>query len=168
MLLRTRFKAREKGAFMMTEQNGKAIGLQLGNYRLQSLLGTGGFADVYLGEHLHLGTLAAIKVLHTRLTGEDAKSFVQEARLIARLSHPHIIRVFDFDVEDKTPFLVMDYAPGGTLRQRHPKGSRVPLDFIVEYVKQVADGLQYAHEQRLVHRDIKPENMLIDQHGAIV
>jgi eukaryotic-like serine/threonine-protein kinase len=152
----------------MTEHTGKALGQQLGNYRLQSLLGTGGFADVYLGEHLHLGTLAAIKVLHTKLTGEDAKFFVQEARLIARLSHPHIIRVFDFDVEDMTPFLVMDYAPGGTLRQRHPKGTQVPLDSIIGYVKQIADGLQSAHEQRLVHRDIKPENMLIDQHGAIV
>lgn len=152
----------------MTEQTGKAIGQQLGNYRLQSLLGTGGFADVYLGEHLHLGTLAAIKVLHTKLTGEEAKFFVQEARLIARLSHPHIIRVFDFDVADMIPFLIMDYAPGGTLRQRHPKGTQVALDIIIEYVKQIADGLQYAHEQKLVHRDIKPENMLIDQHGAIV
>lgn len=152
----------------MNEQKANAVGRQLGKYRLQRLLGVGGFADVYLGEHLHLGTLAAIKILRTKLTNDEVDVFHQEARSIARLSHPHIIRVFDFDVANMTPFLVMDYAPGGTLRQRHPKGTQVPLASIISYVKQVADALQYAHEQKLVHRDIKPENMLIDQRGNIL
>jgi serine/threonine protein kinase len=152
----------------MTEQTGKAVGQQLGHYRLQRLLGTGGFAEVYLGEHLHLGTQVAIKILHTKLAAEEAEIFLQEARLIARLLHPHIIRVLDFEVADMIPFLIMDYAPGGTLRQRHPKGTQVPLPYIIEYVKQIADGLQYAHEQKLIHRDIKPENMLIAQNGAII
>ncbi len=152
----------------MNEHQANAVGQQLGKYRLQRLLGTGGFADVYLGEHLHLRTLTAIKILHTKLTNEEVDVFLQEGRSIARLSHPHIIRVFDFDVANMTPFLVMDYAPGGTLRQRHPKGSHVPLDAIISYVKQVADALQYAHNQRLVHRDMKPENMLIDQRGNIL
>src|SRR5215831_4508669 len=101
------------------------VGQQLGNYQLLRLLGTGGFADVYLGEHIHLGTQAAIKVLATRLTSEDLEGFRAEARTIARLKHPQIVRVLEFGVESGTPFLVMDYAPHGTLRTRHPKGSQL-------------------------------------------
>lgn len=97
------------------------IGQRLGNYRLTRLLGKGGFAEVYLGEHLRLGTQAAVKVLHTRLASSDeVDKFQQEAHTIAHLKHPHIVRVLDFDVIDDTPFLVMDYAPNGTLRTLHP------------------------------------------------
>src|SRR6266446_8425610 len=96
------------------------IGQQLGNYRLLRLLGQGGFAEVYLGEHIYLDTAAAIKVLHTQLDSDDVEHFRTEARTIARLMHPHIVRVLDFGLEGLTPFLVMDYAPNGTLRQRHP------------------------------------------------
>ena len=103
------------------------IGQQLGNYRLVRLLGQGGFADVYLGEHVYLKTQAAMKVLHAQITGENMEGFVTEAQTIARLKHPHIIRVLDFGVQDTLPYLVMDYAPKGTLRQLHPRGSRVLL-----------------------------------------
>ncbi|MBV9232388.1 MAG: protein kinase, partial [Chloroflexi bacterium] len=113
-------------------------GQQLGNYRLIRLLGHGGFASVYLGEHVHLGTLAAIKVLDRWLIHDELENFSKEARTIARLEHPHIVRVLDFGVEGQVPFLVMSYAPNGTLRQRHPKGARLSLDTIVPYVKQVA------------------------------
>src|SRR5438445_644795 len=144
------------------------VGQQLGNYQLLRLLGEGGFAEVYLGEHIHLGTQAAIKVLHTQLTSDDVDRFRTEARMIARLIHPHIVRVLEFGVEGKTPFLVMDYAPHGTLRQRHPKGSHLHLDTIVYYVKQLADALQYAHDEKLIHRDIKPENMLLGRRNEIL
>ncbi len=137
------------------------VGQQLGNYRLQHLIGRGSFAEVYLGEHLHLSTRAAIKVLHTQLTSEDREHFYTEARTMARLAHPHIVRVLDFDVEDGIPFLVMEYAPNGTLRQRHPKGTKVPLEIVVSYVKQLAEALRYLHEQKLIHRDVKPESMLL-------
>src|SRR5437588_9576785 len=103
------------------------VGQQLGNYRLVQLLGRGGFAEVYLSEHQRLGTQAAIKVLHTQLADEDVDGFLKEARAIARLEHPHIVRVLDFDVEQGTPFLVMSYAPNGTLRQRHPTAEKRPL-----------------------------------------
>src|SRR5947209_11417648 len=142
-------------------------GQQLGNYRLVRLLGQGGFADVYLGEHVYLKMPAAIKVLRTQITGDDMSGFVNEAQTIARLRHPHIIRVLDFGVHENTPFLVMDYAPKGTLRQRHPKGSRLPLSFIVLYFRQIAEALQYAHGQKLIHRDIKPENMLLGNSDEI-
>src|SRR5712692_7064695 len=137
------------------------VGQQLGNYRLLRLLGRGGFADVYLGEHIYLKKPAALKVLHLRLDEQDAAQFLHEAQTLAGLDHPHIVRVFDFAVQDGMPFLVMDYAVGGTLRVRHPAGTRVPLERILAYVTQVASALQYAHDQHLMHRDVKPENMLL-------
>ena len=143
------------------------VGQQLGNYRLIRLLGQGGFAEVYLGEHIHLGTQAAIKVLHTQLGSDDVDKFRTEARTIARLIHPHIVRVLEFGVEGRIPFLVMDYAPNGTLRKLHPKGSSLALATIVTYVKQVADALQYAHDEKLIHRDIKPENMLVGRRNEV-
>src|SRR5260221_7832867 len=144
------------------------VGQQVGNYRLIRLLGRGGFAEVYLGEHLHLNTLSAIKVLQTQLADDDVKSFLTEARTIARLEHPHIVRILDFDVKEGTAFLVMSYAEGGTLRQRHPKASILPLKTIVAYVKQIADALQYAHNEKIVHRDIKPENMLLGRYNEVL
>ncbi len=91
------------------------------------------------------------------------RSFLEEARIVASLHHPSIVQVLDCGVreEDETPFLVMNYAPNGTLGQRHPKGTAVPFPLLLLYVKKIASALQYAHDKRLIHRDIKPENMLI-------
>jgi serine/threonine protein kinase len=144
------------------------MGQQLGHYRLIRLIGQGGFAEVYLGEHIYLGTQAAIKVLHTQLASEDSEAFRREASMVAQLVHPHIVRVFDFGIEGTTPFLVMDYAPNGTVRMRHPKGIPLALPTVVGYVKQIADALQYAHDQHLIHRDIKPENLLLGRSQEIL
>jgi len=144
------------------------VGHQFGNYRLIRFLGQGGFAEVYLGEHLHLGSWAAIKVLQSQLAKEDIDTFRAEARTLVRLIHPHIVRILDFGIEDKIPFLVMDYAPNGTLRQLHPKGQPVPLATVISYVKQVAEALQFAHNEKIIHRDIKPENMLVGTHYNIL
>src|SRR5215470_7610627 len=111
------------------------VGQQLGNYHLLRLIGRSSITEVYLGEHLHLNTQAAIKVLHTHLTSEASEQLRTEARTMARLTHPHIVRTLDFDIEDGIPFLIMEYAPNGTLRQRHPKGTQVPPDTIVSYVR---------------------------------
>src|SRR6202022_2015727 len=142
-------------------------GQRLGNYQLTRLLGEGGFAQVYLGEHVYLSTQAAIKVLNTQLDN-DLDWFRTEARTIARLVHPNIVRVLEFGVEGNTPFLVMDYAPKGTLRQRHPKGKPLPLSTVISYVKQIAEALQYAHDEKLVHRDVKPENMLVGRGNEVL
>src|SRR5436309_7594233 len=144
------------------------MGQQLGNYRLMQLLGRGSFSEVYLGEHIHLNTLAAIKVLYGQLASHDAEGFLTEARTLAHLRHPHIIQVLDFGVEGATPFLVMDYAPNGNLRQHHSKGTQLPLDTIISYVMQVAEALQYAHQEKLIHRDIKPENMLLGRSNEVL
>ncbi len=148
----------------MTDYSGQ----QVGHYHLERLLGEGGFAQVYLGTHIHLHTPAAIKVLRTILNSEDIEQFRSEARLIAHLVHPHIVRILDFGFhEGQIPYLVMDYLPGGTLRQRHPRGTKVPLMIALGYVRQVAAALQYAHDASIVHRDVKPENMLIGRGDAI-
>jgi len=130
------------------------IGQQLANYRLSQMIGQGGFADVYLGEHVYLNTLAAIKVLQMRLTDDDKRNFLEEARTIAHLKHPSIVRILEYDVVESIPFLVMEYAPNGTLRQLHPKGRILPPASIVPYVRDVAAALQYAHNQKLIHRDV--------------
>lgn len=143
------------------------VGQQFGNYRLLRLLGKGGFAEVYLGEHIHLGTQAAIKLLIAELTSEEVEQFYEEARLIAHLEHDHVVPVLDFGIENTVPYLVMKYAPNGTLRNRHPKGTKVPLSTAVSYIKQIAEALQYAHERKIIHRDIKPQNILLDTKNEI-
>ena len=144
------------------------VGQHIGNYLVLRLLGRGGFADVYLGEHAYLKSQAALKVLRLQLGEQETASFLQEGQILARLVHPHIVRVLDFSVQDGIPFLVMEYAPHGSLRQRHPTGSRLPLETIVAYVHQVASALQYIHDQRLIHRDVKPENMLLGSHDEVL
>lgn len=144
------------------------VGQQLGNYRLLRPLGQGAFAAVYLGEHLYLERLAAIKVLHMRMEASTHEAFRREARTIAQLQHPHIISVHDFGIENQTPYLVMEYMPHGTLRSCHPKGTQLPCEQIVTYVRQIASALDYAHEQRVIHRDVKPENILLGTQDEVV
>jgi serine/threonine protein kinase len=145
------------------------VGVQFGEYRLVEKLGGGGCGDVYLGEHQRDHTQAAVKILHRPLTGKEAlKDFINEARTI-RLNHPHIIHLLDFGVgENDLPFLVMEFAPHGTLRTQHPKGSILSASTVIHYVLPIAQALQYAHDQHLVHRDVKPENMLLNAHNDVL
>ena len=144
------------------------LGQQIGHYRLIRRLGKGGFAEVYLGEHVYLKTHNAIKLLHVQLSAKTRQDFINEARTIAQLEHPHIVHVLDFGIEGETPFLVMSYAPNGSLRQRYPHGTRLPLEQVIALVQQAAAALDYAHQFRLIHRDIKPENMLIGQQDQLL
>lgn len=140
----------------------------LGNYRLLHQLGAGGFAEVYLGEHRYLNHRVAIKILSIPLGTKESDKFLQEARTMASLKHPHIVSCTDFGVEQGIPFLVMDYVAGGTLRNRYPDGSIVPLSEVISTVGQVAEALQYAHNQGVIHLDVKPENMLLDADGKVL
>ncbi len=144
-------------------------GQQLGNYRVISQIGRGGFAEVYLGEHIYLKTKVAIKLLRTTVANPtDLDDFLKEAQTIAGLVHPNIVRVMDFGVDGETPYLVMDYALNGTLRQRHAKRVPLPVTTIIPYVKQVAAALQHAHNEKLIHRDVKPENMLVGRNNEVL
>src|SRR6266568_151734 len=145
-----------------------APGVRLGDYQLVRRLGSGGFADVYEAEHLHLGTQAAIKLLKGDLSSEQIESLRREARTIMNLDHPNIVRVLTFSLERKVPYLAMAYAPGGTLDDRHPIGTPLPLETVLTYVRQIANALQYAHEQGIVHRDIKPRNFLLARDGRVL
>jgi serine/threonine protein kinase len=149
----------------MFESAQDRLGQQVGNYRLTGWLGQGGFADVYQGEHIYLKTQCALKMLHVQLS---EAAFLTEAQTIARLEHPHIVRVFDYGVDHGNPYLVMSYAPNGSLRKRFPRGTRVEPAQVVTMTQQMAAALDYAHRQKLIHRDVKPENMLVGQHDQVL
>src|SRR5437588_6353296 len=110
------------------------VGQRFGDYRLIRFLGEGTFGDVYLGEQVYEKSPAAIKVFKTKLTPDKLKDFINEVRT-ALLQHPNIVRILDFGIGDNDiPYLVMEYAPNGTLLQRHPRGTRLPLATVVTYV----------------------------------
>lgn len=145
------------------------IGQQFGTYQLTSLLAETAITEVYHGEQRYSHIDVAIKLLQRPLaTSEAIDGFRSEARALAALIHPHIVRIQSFDVQNQIGFLVMDYAPGGSLRQRHPNGELVPLETIVGYTKQAADALQSIHNQGIVHQALKPESLLIGHQDEVL
>jgi len=145
----------------MTEQLSEQ---HFGNYLLLKRLGKGYFGEVYLAEHIHYKTQVAIKILSAQIDKDhfdQLGDFLEEARAF-RLQHPHIVRIIDFGIApDGRSFLVMNYTPNGNLRQRHPRGTRVAWEAVLNYARQLAEALQYVHDSGIVHRDVKPENMLV-------
>src|SRR5205823_13551693 len=140
----------------------------LGAYRLLEQVGRGGMGLVYRAEHLRLRREAAVKVLPVDLAreAEFLKRFEREAASAAALQHPNILAVWDYGEQDDTPYLVMPYIAGGTLKDRLRRGS-LPAEEIIGYLRQMADALDYAHERGIIHRDVKPANMLVDQRGQL-
>ena len=141
-------------------------------YVLEREIGAGGMATVYLARDLRHKRLVAVKVIRPELGGtEGVDRFLREIELAARLQHPHILPVFDSgsvtDVASaSTPYFVMPYVEGETLRQRLQREGRLPLDAATTLAGEVADALAYAHAHGVVHRDIKPENILLSGPGA--
>jgi serine/threonine protein kinase len=140
-----------------------------GKYRLLERLGAGGMGAVYLCEHITMGRRVALKVLPLAQAEEPAslQRFYREARAVARLDHPNIIRAHDLDREDNLHFLVLEFVDGCNLHDFvRRNGPLTPLR-TAHYVRQAAFGLAHAHAADLVHRDIKPSNMLLDRSGCV-
>ncbi|HKV59842.1 MAG TPA: serine/threonine-protein kinase [Ktedonobacteraceae bacterium] len=143
-------------------------GQTLGHYILIRLIGRGGSADVYLARNLHLRSLCAIKILRTPLIRKGRHKFLEEARIAATLEHEHIVHVLDFDVQNGVPFIVMSYAPHGSLRAFHPRGTKLSFRKTLHYLEQIADALDYLHAQDFIHLDIKPENLLLGRNYEVL
>ncbi|MEO6891134.1 MAG: protein kinase [Ktedonobacteraceae bacterium] len=143
-------------------------GQMLRNYRVLRLLRSGRLADVYLAQHTDLKTQVVLKVFHTPLSQQDQQLFLAQAQAIAHLTHPNIVQMLDFDVENAFGFLVMTYVPEKTLRQLYPPRSRLSVSQVVPLVTQLAAALSYAHNRNVVHQDIKPENMFLRRNGKVL
>ena len=147
-----------------------SIGRVLGKrYRLLSALGTGASAHVFLAEDVSLQRHVAVKVLQPGLATDEAflKRFGAEARSVASLNHPHVLRVFDWGEDTDGPYLVLEYLGGGSLRDLLDRGVRLSHSQAAHLGAEVAQGLAYAHARGLVHRDIKPANLLFDEEGLV-
>src|SRR5262249_13510246 len=140
---------------------------RIGRYRIEGVLGQGGFGHVYLAHDEQLSRPVAIKVPHRKLLAqpEDAEAYLAEARTVANLDHPNIVPVYDVgSTEDCPCFMVSKYIDGTDLATRL-KLSRLAFHEAVELTATVAEALHHAHKQGLVHRDIKPGNLLLDGSG---
>ncbi|RLT15422.1 MAG: serine/threonine protein kinase [Planctomycetota bacterium] len=150
-------------------QKGKHKGYWLGKYKLLRLLGAGGMSSVYLAENTTLHQTVAIKVLPLKNVDKTSHlaRFEREAQASARLSHPNIARAFDLDNVDTIHFIVMEHIDGVDLHVKVKQDGTLSVSDAVDYIRQAALGLQYAHEEGLVHRDIKPANLIlvVDKRG---
>lgn len=148
----------------------------LGKYEVIDRIGRGGMAEVYRGYHAALDRYVAIKLLHPFLADdpEFKERFEREARNVARLKHPNIVQVYDFeyDAEGESYYMVMEYINGPTLKDRlfdlSLSGDRLPLGEALRIVKAAAQALAYAHERGMIHRDVKPANLMLDDDGRVV
>jgi serine/threonine protein kinase/tetratricopeptide (TPR) repeat protein len=142
------------------------IGKKLRAYEITEEIGSGGMATVFRAYQPSMDRHVAIKVIRSTILHDQAlrERFQREARLIARLEHPHLLPVYDFDSDHDPPYIVMRYLEGGTLKQVQQQG-QVPRDELLYILRQLAGALDYAHRQGIVHRDLKPSNVMIDREG---
>src|SRR3989304_4910795 len=143
-------------------------GETVGPYRITEQLGSGGVGTVFKAYHASLDRYVAIKVLHPAFKGDPGflARFQREARVVAKLEHPHIVPVYDFSDHEGQPYLVMRYIEGDTLKARLARGS-LAMDEILKIVQAVGVALSYAHGQGVLHRDIKPSNVMLTPKGDV-
>src|SRR5579859_2599929 len=148
------------------------IGRTLSKVQIHQLLARGGMAELYLGTHTTLGRPVAVKVLRSHFSADpdSHERFEREARAVATLRHPNIVQVFDFDVADNYPYMVMEYITGLSLEDYLGAGAPapriVPPDVAARLVAGIAAALDYAHGRGIIHRDIKPANVMLRYDAA--
>src|ERR1700730_3891435 len=150
--------------------NNPLIGKQIGNYRILAEINSGSFGSVYQGKHVIFedDPIVAIKLLHTALRSQQEQTeFIREAKVLKKLNHPHILRILDAGFQDGVPYLVTEYAAGGSLRDYLNKTNGLPitLNKTINILTQIGQALDYTHQQHIIHRDLKPENILFNQEG---
>jgi len=139
----------------------------LGAYEVQDLVGQGAMGTVYRAYHAGLARTAAVKVLTVLTPDPDSLArFRREAQSIARMRHPNVLNVYDFGEHEGTPYMIVEYFPGGSLGDRLRTGSRYGREESLELLEGIAAALDYAHGLDIVHRDVKPANVLLDARGG--
>src|ERR1043166_4675538 len=138
-----------------------------GRYKLAAKLGSGGMSTVYLARDTTLDRDVAVKVMHREMSEQpdQLERFRQEARAVAKLSHPNVVAVIDAGEDGGYPYIVFEYVEGATLKARINRIGALDVQESLAYAIEVARGLTVAHARRMVHRDIKPQNVLIDAEG---
>jgi len=144
------------------------MGQSLSFYEILAPIGAGGMGEVYLAKDTRLEREVAIKVLPLELADDEERlrRFEREARTLASLNHPNVAGIHGIDQEGDTSFLAMELVPGEDLEERL-KGGALRLDEALDICRQIADGLEAAHEAGVVHRDLKPANVRITPEGAV-
>jgi tRNA A-37 threonylcarbamoyl transferase component Bud32 len=153
---------------MNTRPSSSMIGTVLsGRYRLEAKLGSGGMSTVYLARDETLDRAVAVKVMHREMSEQEdqLQRFRQEARAVAKLTHPNVVSVIDAGEDGGHPYIVFEYVKGETLKQRIGRVGALDTQEAIAYAIEVARGLSVAHGRNMVHRDIKPQNVLIDEEG---
>lgn len=153
---------------MSSRPSSSMIGTVLsGRYRLEAKLGSGGMSTVYLARDETLDRPVAVKVMHREMSEQEdqLQRFRQEARAVAKLSHPNVVAVIDAGEDGGYPYIVFEYVKGETLKQRIARVGALDAQDAIAYAIEVARGLSVAHARSMVHRDIKPQNVLIDEEG---
>jgi eukaryotic-like serine/threonine-protein kinase len=149
------------------------IGQQLGNYRIETLLGKGGMARVYRGLDPNLNRVAAIKIIDPGVASdpEYTRRFKREAQAVAKLNHPNIVNIFQFGLDQGIYYMAMAFIDGvdvdWLIKDYRRENRLMSYDSVLRIVGQIASALDYAHSQGVVHRDVKPSNMMVTNQGRV-
>jgi serine/threonine protein kinase len=150
---------------------GRSLG---GRYQIEALLGQGGMSAVYKATDPNLKRVVAIKLIHAHLSTDQQfiQRFEEEAAAVASLRHPNIVQVYDYNSDEGTHYMVLEFVPGETLQDRlqrlSTQGRTLDVNEAIKYILNICDALGYAHQRGMIHRDIKPANIMLDVYGQAI